>query len=371
MEDSVPDRQAAARRPRARDLGVAPGLFPPGRFNAITDVAGVRVGHATLVEGERVRTGVTAVLPHGGNPFLERVPAGLHVGNGFGKFAGATQIDELGEIETPILLTSTLSVWKAADALVEWMLERQGLEAVQSINPVVAECNDGLLNDTRSRPVTAAAVRRALESAAGGPVDEGCVGAGTGTVAFGWKAGIGTASRALPAALGGFALGVLVQSNFGGVLQVMGAQVGRALGRYAFEQDLSGDTGDGSVVMVLATDAPLSDRNLRRLAARAMMGLARTGSSAANGSGDYAIAFSTGPDVRRAWKAKRHAVADLGNEEMSGLFQAAVEATEEAILNSLLRAVTTSGNGHTVEAIPVDRLRALLDFSRTPRKEIP
>lgn len=270
----------------------------------------------------------------------------------------------MGEIETPILLTSTLSTWKAADALVEWMLEQPGMEKVLSINPVVGECNDGELNDGRARPVTAAAVRRALEAACAaegaGPVAEGCVGAGTGTIAFGWKAGIGTSSRVLPALLGGFTLGVLVQSNFGGVLQVQGAPVGRALGRYAFERELAGDTGDGSIVMVLATDAPLSDRNLRRVAARAMLGLARTGSSAANGSGDYALAFSTAKDVRRAWNAKRHAVADLGNGEMSALFQAAVEATEESILNSLLRATTMTGNGRTVEAIPIDRLKTLL-----------
>jgi D-aminopeptidase len=356
--------ESSADRPRARDLGVAPGLFPPGRLNALTDVDGVRVGHATLAEGERIRTGVTAILPHGGNTFLERVPAGLHVGNGFGKLAGATQLAELGELETPILLTSTLSVWKVADALVEWLLAQPGMEQVLSVNPVVAECNDGMLNDARARPVTPASVREALAAAqseaGGGPVAEGCVGAGTGTVAFGWKAGIGTSSRVLPASLGGFTLGVLVQANFGGVLQVLGAPVGRALGRFAFERNLSGDTGDGSIVMVLATDAPLSDRNLRRLGARAMMGLARTGSAAANGSGDYAIAFSTAPQVRRRHDARRHAVDDLANGEMSALFQAAVEATEEAILNSLFRAVTTTGNGRTVEALPIDRVKAIL-----------
>ena len=348
-------------RPRARDLGTVPGLFAPGRLNALTDVAGVRVGHATLVEGENVRTGVTAVLPHAANAFLERVPAGLHVGNGFGKFIGATQLDELGELETPILLTSTLSVWKVADALSDWMLAQPGMEKLQSINPVVGECNDGLLNDIRAKPVTAKAVREALESARTGPVDEGCVGAGTGTTAFGWKAGIGTSSRVLPASLGGFTLGVLVQSNFGGVLQVGGVPVGRALGRYPFENELAGDrSGDGSIVMIIATDAPLSDRNLKRLASRAMLGLGRTGSSAANGSGDYALAFSTAPQVRRRQGAARHAVEDLANSEMSALFQAAVEATEEAILNSVLRATTTTGNGRTVEALPLDRLKDLL-----------
>ena len=358
----------AQGRVRARDLGVAPGIFTPGTHNAITDVAGVRVGQVTLAEGDRVRTGVTAILPHEGNAYLSRVPAALHVGNGFGKFAGSTQLAELGELETPILLTCTLCVWKAADAVAEWMLERPGMQNVRSINPVVGETNDGGLNDIRARPVTAAAVRQALESAASGPVAEGSIGAGTGTVAFGWKGGIGTSSRLLPASLGGWTVGVLVQTNFGGVLQVMGAPVGRELGQYAFQSDVAGgpadvnadDNGDGSVIIIIATDAPVGDRNLGRVAARAMMGLARTGSSASNGSGDYALAFSTAATVRRVWDAPRLTTTELANEEMSAVFQATVEAVEEAIYNSLFMATTVRGNGRTVEAIPLDRVREVL-----------
>ena len=358
----------AQGRVRARDLGVAPGIFTPGTHNAITDVAGVRVGQVTLAEGDRVRTGVTAILPHEGNAYLSRVPAALHVGNGFGKFAGSTQLAELGELETPILLTCTLCVWKAADAMAEWMLERPGMQNVRSINPVVGETNDGGLNDIRARPVTAAAVRQALESAASGPVAEGSIGAGTGTVAFGWKGGIGTSSRLLPASLGGWTVGVLVQTNFGGVLQVMGAPVGRELGQYAFQSDVAGgpadvnadDNGDGSVIIIIATDAPVGDRNLGRVAARAMMGLARTGSSASNGSGDYALAFSTAATVRRVWDAPRLTTTELANEEMSAVFQATVEAVEEAIYNSLFMATTVRGNGRTVEAIPLDRVREVL-----------
>jgi len=351
-----------AQRARARDLGVKPGVFPTGRNNAITDVAGVRVGHATIVRGDSIRTGVTAILPHEGNVFLDRVPAALHVGNGFGKLLGATQLNELGELETPILLTCTLCVWNAADALVGWMLEQSGMADVRSINPVVAETNDGTLNDIRSRPVTAADVRAAIAAASSGPVAEGSVGAGAGTIAFGWKGGIGTSSRVLPAALGGWTIGVLVQSNFGGILQVLGAPVGRELGQYAFKRETQSATerGDGSIVMVVATDAPLSDRNLRRLAARAIMGLSRTGSSAANGSGDYVIAFSTNAKVRRPFNARRLTTEELANEEMSALFEGAVEATEEAIYNSLLEATTVTGSGHTAEAIPLDKVRQLL-----------
>ena len=355
-----------AGRARARALGVKPGVFAPGALDAITDVAGVRVGQTTAIAGDSVRTGITAILPHGGNPFTDRVPAALHVGNGFGKFIGATQLDELGELETPILLTCTLCVWRAADAMVGWMLERPGMENVRSINPVVAETNDGFLNAIRSRPITPGEVRAALESASEGPVAEGSVGAGTGTVAFGWKGGIGTASRVLPASLGGFTLGVLVQTNFGGVLQVMGAPVGRELGKWAFQREVQGSSaaprerGDGSVIIVVATDAPVSDRNLRRIAARAMMGLARTGSSASNGSGDYAIAFSTSPSVRRRFDARRLSTEELANEEMSALFQAVVEATEEAIYDSLFMATSVTGSGHTVDAIPLDSVRAVL-----------
>ncbi|HKO15534.1 MAG TPA: P1 family peptidase [Gemmatimonadaceae bacterium] len=353
---------AAGQRARARDLGVKPGIFPPGRYNAITDVDGVRVGQSTMIEGDSIRTGVTAILPHGGNIFLDRVPAALHVGNGFGKVLGVTQLRELGELETPILLTCTLCVWNAADALVGWMLEQPGMERVRSINPVVAETNDGTLNAIRSRPVGARQVRAALAAAAPGPVAEGSVGAGTGTIAFGWKGGIGTSSRVLPASLGGWTVGVLVQTNFGGILQVLGAPVGRELGQYAFKNAVETPTerGDGSIVMVVATDAPLSDRNLGRVAARAIMGLSRTGSSAANGSGDYVIAFSTNAAVRRRWDARRLQTDEVANEEMSGIFQAVVEATEEAIYNSLFMATTVSGNGHTAQALPLDRVREIL-----------
>ncbi|HVT40486.1 MAG TPA: P1 family peptidase [Gemmatimonadaceae bacterium] len=350
----------AQQRLRARELGVAPGVFRPGALNAITDVAGVRVGQVTINEGENIRTGITAILPHGGNAYLERVPASVFVGNGFGKLAGSTQVAELGEIETPILLTCTLCVWKAADAMVEWMLARPGMGRVRSINPLVAETNDGALNDIRARPVTAEAVMRALDSATSGPVAEGSVGAGTGTVAFGWKGGIGTSSRLLPATLGGYAIGVLVQTNFGGVLQVMGAPVGKALGRYAFQNEVSPERGDGSVIVVIATDAPLSDRNLHRVAARAMLGLGRTGSSASNGSGDYAIAFSTAREVRRAWNAKQLTTTELANDELSAVFEAAVEAVEEAVYNSLFMATAVTGNGRTIDAIPLDKVREVL-----------
>jgi D-aminopeptidase len=367
---SAPVAAQAAARARARDLGVAPGVFPPGRHNAITDVAGVRVGQVTLVSGDNVRTGITAILPHGGNLYRERVPAALHVGNGFGKLLGATQLRELGELETPILLTCTLCVWKAADALVEQLLAAPDMQQVRSINAVVGETNDGGLNDIRARPVTAQAVQRALTEATEGPVAEGSVGAGTGTVAFGWKGGIGTSSRVLPARFGGYTLGVLVQSNFGGILQVLGAPVGRELDQYAFRGASHGgaDDGDGSIMIVVATDAPLSDRNLERVASRAMLGLSRTGSSASNGSGDYVLAFSTAPEVRRMWDAPRLTTTEVANEQMSALFQAVVEATEEAILNSLFMATTTTGNGRRVDAIPLDRVREVLrSYGIVPR----
>ena len=364
--------QPGEARMRARELGVAPGIFAPGRWNAITDVAGVRVGQVTLQRGDRIRTGVTAILPHPGNAYLSRVPAAVHVGNGFGKFVGTTQVAELGELETPIVLTCTLCVWKAADATAAWMLRQPGMEQVRSINPVVGETNDGGLNDIRARPVAAADVERALEGARPGPVEEGSVGAGTGTEAFGWKGGIGTASRVLPGSLGGWTVGVLVQTNYGGVLQVLGAPVGRELGRFAFRnavaardaapgaKDPADDRGDGSVIVVIATDAPLGERNLGRVASRAMMGLGRTGSSASNGSGDYAIAFSTADGVRRAFGARRTTTDELANDEASALFQATVEAVEEAVYDSLFMATTVRGNGRTVEAIPLDRVRDVL-----------
>lgn len=357
-----PASLGAQERPRARELGVAPGVFQPGPLNAITDVAGVLVGQVTVIEGDSVRTGITAIRPHAGNLFLERVPAAIVVGNGFGKLLGSTQVDELGELETPILLTCTLCVWKAADAMVEWMLGQEGMENVRSINPVVGETNDGYeLNIAiRSRPITAAQVRQALTSARSGPVEEGSVGAGTGTRAFEWKGGIGTSSRRVPKSLGGWTVGVLVQTNFGGVLQVMGAPVGREMGSHKFSRALR-ENGDGSIMMVVATDAPLSDRNLKRLASRALMGLARTGSVASNGSGDYVISFSTAAEVRRKRDAARLTTTEIGNtEELSGLYEGVIEATEEAIYNSLFRATTVSGRGGTVEAIPIARVKDIL-----------
>ena len=360
----------AQPRARARDLGVAPGIFAPGPNNAITDVAGVKVGHATVVMGDSVNTGVTAIIPHGGNTFLDRVPAAVHVGNAFGKLVGATQVRELGELETPILLTCTLCVWRVADALVTELLAQPGMERVGSINPVIGETNDGGLNAIRSRLVGAEAVRTALNSAASGPVAEGSVGAGAGTVAFEWKGGIGTSSRVVPRTLGGWTVGVLVQSNFGGVLQVLGAPVGRELGRYAFRNVLERERGDGSIMIVVATDAPVSDRNLERLASRAMLGLARTGSSASNGSGDFVIAFSTAAEVRRnAANVVRlprdstvrvNASTELSNDDMSALFEGVVEATEEAIYNSLFMATSVTARGRTVPAIPLDRVREIL-----------
>jgi len=321
----------------------------------------VRVGHATVRQGDSVRTGVTAVLPHGGNLFQDRVPAAIHVGNGFGKLLGVTQVAELGELETPVLLTCTLCVWRTADALVAHLLAQPGMESVRSINPVVGETNDGYaLNDIRSRPVTAAHVEAALASAREGPVQEGTVGAGTGTVAFGWKGGIGSASRRVEAAGATWTVGVLVQSNFGGDLQILGVPVGRALGRRGVTRAAEAQGRRGSIMIVAATDAPLTSRNLERLAARTMLGVARTGSAGDNGSGDYAIAFSTHPDVRRRSGADRHETAELGNEAVSGLFQGVVEATEEAIYNSLLTATTERANGTTVEAIPAAEVVRIL-----------
>ena len=362
----------ATTRPRARDLGIVVGVLPPGKLNAITDVAGVRVGHTTLVAGDRVRTGVTAILPHGGNLFQEKVSAAIFVGNGFGKLMGSTQVEELGEIETPILLTNTLNVPRVADALLDYVLAQPGNEDVRSINPLVAETNDGYLNDIRGRHVGRDEVLAEIRSARAGPVAEGSVGAGTGTVAFGFKGGIGTASRVVPASAGGYSVGVLVQSNFGGVLTVRGAPVGRELGRYYLSEQLepqrggrpdatARDTARGSIIMVVATDAPLDARNLRRLAARTMLGLGRTGSSSHGGSGDYAIAFSTAPENRIRRTSAVRQIQVLGNEAMSPLFLAVVEATEEAIYNSLLRATTVTGrDGHRSEALPIDRTVEIL-----------
>lgn len=357
----------AQSRPRARDLGVAPGVFRPGSRNAITDVAGVRVGQVTVTEGDSVRTGLTAIFPHAGNPFLDRVPAAIVVGNGHGKLLGSTQVAELGELETPILLTCTLCVWKAADAMVGWLLEQPGMDKVYSINPLVGETNDAGLNAIRSRPITPTQVRTALESASTGEVAEGSVGAGAGTTAFGWKGGIGTSSRKLPGALGGWTVGALVQSNYGGILQILGVPVGRELGRYSFQHEIEKEPGAGSIMIVVATDAPLDDRNLRRLATRALLGLGRTGSFMGNTSGDYVIAFATHPAVRRPLPdaaARRDSLVsgrrELANQEMSALFEAVAESTEEAIYNSLFRATMVSSRFGTVEALPIDRVTAVL-----------
>ncbi len=362
---STPDGtpQRAATRCRARSLGIAPGVLPPGPLNAITDIAGVRAGHVTLIEGDAVRTGVTAILPHGGNLYQNRVPAGLAVGNGFGKLMGGTQLVELGEIETPIVLTNTLAAPQAAEAIVAWTLAQRGNEEVVSVNPVVGETNDSRLNDIRRHSITPEHVRQAIENAQDGPVAEGCVGAGAGTVAFGWKGGIGTSSRRLPAVEGGYTAGVLVQANFGGVLQMAGIPVGQVLGRYYLRDVVERGDADGSIMIIIATDAPLSDRNLSRLARRGLAGLARTGAAMADGSGDYAIAFSTAEAVRRT-PARRNGpatVTELPNARLSPLFEAVIEATEEAIYNALCMATTMTGyRGNTVEALPLDRVAELL-----------
>jgi D-aminopeptidase len=348
-------------RCRVRELGLVPGILPTGPLNAITDVAGVLVGHFSLVAGEDIRTGATAVRPHDGNLFQDRVPAGMAVGNGFGKLMGSTQLLELGELETPIVLTNTLAVPRAAEALLDWTLSQKGNETVGSVNVVVGETNDGWLNDIRKRALSSGQVLAALENARGGAVAEGAVGAGTGTMAFGWKGGIGTSSRALPQALGGYMLGALAQSNFGGVLQMAGLPVGRALGQF-YLQDRLDQGADGSIMIIIATDAPLSDRNLSRLARRAMAGLARTGAAMSDGSGDYCIAFSIAEDVRRTPDRRSRVTAypELPNAQISPLFEAAIEATEEAILNSLCMAETTTGFRGTAQALPLDRVRALM-----------
>ena len=354
----------SASRPRIRELGIQVGVLQPGPANAITDVAGVRVGHTTLIRGDSVRTGVTAILPHGGNLFQEKVPGAVFIGNAFGKLIGSTQVNELGEIETPILLTSTLSTARVADSLITYMLRLPGNEGVQSVNPLVGETNDGYLNDIRSRPVTEQDVIAAIRGASEGAIEEGCVGAGTGTVAFGFKGGIGTSSRKLPAALGGYTVGVLVQSNFGGILSIAGAPVGQELGNYylkdyvesgksAAQAPRPNQNPDGSIMIVLATDAPITHRNLSRLAARAMMGLARTGSSGSNGSGDFVIAFSTAATLRVVPGQKLHAATELSNDDMSPLFEAAIEASEESIYNSLFRACDMQGRGHMVKGLPL------------------
>ena len=349
-------------RPRARDLGLAPGVFAPGPLNAITDVTGVSVGHATLVVGDNVRTGVTVVVPHAGNVFQDKVAGAVFVGNAFGKLAGSTQVDELGTIETPIALTNTLSVGAVMDGLVRWTLDQPGNLNVRSVNALVGETNDGGLNDIRGQHVRPQHVLDALKVASTGPVVEGSVGAGTGTQAFGWKGGIGTASRQLPASLGGYTLGVLVQSNYGGVLTMGGAPLGQLLGRYAYQpRPEKPEFGDGSCMIVVATDAPIDARDLKRVAARAIYGLARTGSSYSNGSGDFAIAFSTAPELRtRFGSATPQARTLLPTDGVSPLFQAALEATEEAVYNSLLKATSVTSRWGSAEALPVERVRAIL-----------
>ncbi len=401
----------AAERPRARDLGITPGVLSPGPLNAITDVAGVRVGQVTLIEGDRVRTGVTAILPHGGNLFQDKVPGAVFIGNAFGKLAGSTQVEELGTIETPIVLSNTLAVGTVMDAVVGWTLAQPGNESVRSVNALVGETNDGGLNDIRSQPVRKEHVLAALRDAREGAVAEGGVGAGTGTIAFGFKGGIGTSSRLAPVDGRSYVVGVLVQSNFGGVLSIDGVPAGKEWGRHAYarspagfrggkrefglgprsstakrsdfaggdERSISGagtpgtgpgtgtgtgtgtDSADGSCMIVVATDAPLSAKDLNRLAARAIFGLARTGSSYSNGSGDFAIAFSTAKELRAPHGATAITPRPtLPTEALSPLFQAALEATEEAVLNSLFKAETTTGNGRTVQAIDIDKVRELL-----------
>ena len=342
-------------RPRVREAGISPGILSPGLLNAITDVPGVLVGHMDHIEGQDVRTGATAIVPHDGNIYQDKVPAGFAVGNGYGKFMGSTQIVELGEIETPIVLTNTLSVPQAAEAILDWTLAQEGNEQVRSVNAVVGETNDGYLNNIRKRSLKAHHIIHAIEEAQHGEVVEGSVGAGVGTITFGWKGGIGTSSRKLPANLGGYTVGVLVQTNYGGVLQIDGVPVGEALKKYYLMEDVDQGDADGSIIVVVATDAPLSDRNLRRLASRALLGIGRTGSPMTNGSGDYVIAFSTAQSVRRT-SERRSSLASynyLPNNRVSPLFLAAVEATEEAIYNALFKATTVVGHRGTIEALPI------------------
>ncbi len=352
----------AAQSKRARDIGLRIGVLPTGQQNSLTDVSGVRVGQVTLVRGDSVRTGVTAILPHGGNLFQQKVPAAVYVGNGFGKLAGITQVRELGNLETPVVLTNTLSVATAMEAVIDYTLQQPGNEMAQSVNAVVGETNDGYLNDIRGRHVKKSEVRQAIDNATVGPVAEGNVGAGTGTVCFGFKGGIGTASRKLPGKLGGYTVGVIVQTNFGGVLEVDGVPVGEEWKKFYLADQLNNPV-DGSCMMVVATDAPLDSRNLERLAKRAFLGLARTGGIASNGSGDYVIAFSTDPALRIPHNSTTptQTVTLLHNDDVSPLFMAAIEATDEAIINSLLMATTMTGkDGRRVEALPVDQLLSVL-----------
>lgn len=349
-------------RPRLREFGIETGIFKPGKWNAITDVEGVKVGHTTIIKDDNIRTGVTAILPYEGNIFQAKVPGAIYVANAFGKLMGYTQVEEHGNIETPIILTNTLSVPTAADAVIDFILSREGNERVRSINPIVGETNDGSLNDIRGRHVKKEHVLMAIEKAESGPVEEGSVGAGTGTTCYGFKGGIGTSSRKLPPSLGGYTVGVLAQTNHGGVLQINGLPIGVKLGKYSFQRSLEGET-EGSCMMVVATDAPLDSRNLKRLAKRALLGIARTGGYFSNSSGDYAIAFSTAENLRiphRSDDFTRKAEV-LRNDKISPLFLAAAEAAEEAILNSMFKAHTTEGrDGHVAQALPLDKVKEIM-----------
>ncbi len=355
------DKILADGQVRVRDLGISPGILNTGPLNAITDVTGVRVGHTTVKKDSQINTGVTVIIPATGNLRQNKVAAAIHIGNGYGKLAGYSQVRELGEIETPIALTNTLNVAEGMAALVEWTLTQSGNEDVHSVNAVVGETNDAYLNDIRGRHLKKSDFIHAIETAKSGPVEEGAVGAGTGTRTFGWKGGIGTSSRLLPANLGGYTVGVLVQSNFGGILTIDGHKVGEKLGQFYLKDKLDQDTSaDGSIMVIVATDAPLSDRNLTRLAKRAMGGVARTGASLTNGSGDYVIAFTNHADTRRPNSENIYQIASLANSAMSPLFQAVIEATEEAIYNSLTMAVDVEGHKGTVKSLPIDELRKII-----------
>jgi D-aminopeptidase len=354
---------SSEQRPRLREFGIKTGILDPGPLNAITDVSGVRVGQVTLIEGDNIRTGVTAILPHEGNIFQEKVPGAIYIANGYGKLTGISQVEELGNIETPIILTNTLSVPTAADAVIDYILSLPGNETVGSVNPVVGETNDGGLNDIRGRHVKKEHVIEAIKKAASGPIEEGCVGAGTGTTCYGWKGGIGTASRKLPESRGGFTIGVLVQTNHGGVFQINGYPVGVKLGNYYMKRYLE-EPPEGSCMVVVATDAPLDSHNLKRLAVRAILGIPRTGGFYSTGSGDYCVAFSTAKDVRIPHRSESSTqkIEVLRHDRMSALFLAAAEAGEEAILNSLFKATTMEGRGgRKVEALPLDKVKKIME----------
>ena len=354
---------AAAQKKTLREHGFPIGIFQTGKNNAVTDVPGVTVGQVTCIEGDSIRTGVTAIIPHQGNIFRNKIPAAIYAGNGFGKLAGVTQVHELGNIETPIVLTNTLNVAAGIDGLISYTLQQPGNENVRSVNAVVGETNDGGLNKIQQRYVTPQIVLEALSKAKPGPVEQGCVGAGTGTVAFNFKGGIGTSSRVLPKSLGGYTIGVIVQSNYGGILEIDGVQVGQKLNEYSFKNHVipQANTADGSCMMVVITDAPIDARNLERVAKRAMMGLAKTGGIASNGSGDYVIALSVAPENLIKDGEKMHTQTLLDNGEMSSIFAATIEATAEALWNSMFMAETTKGyKGKVVEALPVEKVLEML-----------